>query len=321
MYCRRVVAWLRRLPGKLRPLWARLRQVRWRQLRWDRVALAALVIILLLFLLIRGVGALFRRQPADSGSQSVSDSTSTPPPDSDTTDSQAPQAEPLPWNLLLVNNQNPIPEGFSVTTAALPNGLQVDERILPDLTQMIADAKAQGVGLIVCSAYWDQQRHSSLYLQAVNEYLAEGKDQAAAEAAAAADISAPGGSEHCTGLAVDIVTPEYQMLNEGYANTPAAQWLVANAPEYGFILRYPKAKEDVTGILYQPWHFRYVGKEWARGIADSGLSLEEWVFLKQSGALIETPASESESSGFGGGTAGAPPQADAQPPESDAQAG
>jgi D-alanyl-D-alanine carboxypeptidase len=78
-------------------------------------------------------------------------------------------------------------------------------------------------------------------------------------------------------MALDIVTPGYQNLNEGFANTAAGRWLKKNAYKYGFILRYPKGKEDITGIIYEPWHFRYVGVEAATVMYEQGLTLEEFV--------------------------------------------
>lgn len=290
-----------------------------RQIRWDRIGWAALAAVLLLAGLIWGLTALFGRKekpspPADSDTADVQQSQSTPD-----SEPPAPTVDLTAWNLVLVNAQNPLPEGFTLTTGTLTNSLEVDERILEDLNAMLAAAKEQGVGLIVCSAYRDLERQNRLHLAQVNSYLAEGLDQAEAEAKACTEVPPAGKSEHNTGLAVDIVTPEYQMLNDGYAETPAAAWLAANAPEYGFILRFPAGKEDVTGIYYQPWHFRYVGKDLARTITDSGLCLEEWLFLQ--GSAVETggesiadsqstadsqseTGSQSETAAsFGGGTA------------------
>jgi D-alanyl-D-alanine carboxypeptidase len=87
----------------------------------------------------------------------------------------------------------------------------------------------------------------------------------------------PGYSEHHTGLAVDIVTPSYQVLNAGFAQTDAAVWMAQNAHRYGFIIRYPADKVDVTGIGYEPWHVRYVGIANAKAIFEQGLCLEEYL--------------------------------------------
>ena len=92
-------------------------------------------------------------------------------------------------------------------------------------------------------------------------------------------VARPGTSEHQTGLAVDIVDTSYQILDEGQENTPVQQWLMAHCAEYGFILRYPTDKSEITGVGYEPWHYRYVGVEAAREIMANGLCLEEYLAL------------------------------------------
>ena len=94
-------------------------------------------------------------------------------------------------------------------------------------------------------------------------------------------IAVPGTSEHETGLAADIVTPSYQRLDAGYAGTKAARWLLENAASYGFVLRYPEDKTEITGIDYEPWHYRYVGVEAAKEIMAQGLCLEEYAALRE----------------------------------------
>ncbi|MBQ7860248.1 MAG: M15 family metallopeptidase, partial [Faecalibacterium sp.] len=113
-----------------------------------------------------------------------------------------------------------------------------------------------------------------------------GLDEAAATEKAKTVVTPPGCSEHNCGLAADINSPEYYPLEEPFKNTKAYAWLCAHAEEYGFILRYPKDKEDITGIIYEPWHWRYVGVENAKAINASGLCLEEYVAqLKLDAAL------------------------------------
>ena len=101
--------------------------------------------------------------------------------------------------------------------------------------------------------------------------------QEQAEAETAKSVAVPGTSEHQLGLALDIVDKSYQMLEEDQQDTPAQQWLMANCWRYGFILRFPKDKEAVTGITYEPWHYRYVGEEVAKTITEGGLCLEEYL--------------------------------------------
>lgn len=104
-----------------------------------------------------------------------------------------------------------------------------------------------------------------------------------AYAAAATVVAIPGTSEHNLGLAVDICALDYQILDDAQADTPEQQWLMEHCAEYGFILRYPKGKEDMTGIIWEPWHYRYVGVEAAQEISQSGLCLEEYLALHYSG--------------------------------------
>ena len=91
------------------------------------------------------------------------------------------------------------------------------------------------------------------------------------------NVTVPGTSEHHLGLALDILTGGYTTMDDGFGETKAGEWLAQNAPDYGFILRYPAGKEEITGIVYEPWHFRYVGKEYAKDITEKGVCLEEYL--------------------------------------------
>ena len=107
--------------------------------------------------------------------------------------------------------------------------------------------------------------------------MAQGMSEEEAYAKTATETAIPGTSEHQTGLAADIVTPTYQMLDAGFADTPAGQWLSEHAAEYGFVLRYPQDKQEITGIIYESWHYRFVGKTHAKLMKESGLCLEEYL--------------------------------------------
>ena len=111
----------------------------------------------------------------------------------------------------------------------------------------------------------------------VQRLMAAGYDAEEADQKAATVVARPGTSEHELGLAVDIVDAGYQQLDEGQASTPVQQWLMAHCWEYGFILRYPDGKSDLTGIIYEPWHYRYVGVETAQALRESGQCLEEYL--------------------------------------------
>lgn len=250
-----------------------------RRIRWGRIAAALLLLGLLLFGLIKGLSALFAGgKKTDKNPSSASESVSSA--ESESVPVQ-PAVDLSQWNLVLVNAAHKLPDSFTVETGTLTNGLEVDARILEDLNAMVDAAAAENVDLIICSAYRTIEVQTDLFNEKVAEYTADGYSQADAESEAGTIVALPGTSEHNTGLAVDIVTPAYQMLDDGYAETDAAKWLAAHAPEYGFILRYPQGKEDVTGIIFEPWHYRYVGREYARTITDSGLCLEEWIAAQQ----------------------------------------
>lgn len=181
------------------------------------------------------------------------------------------------WLLRLVNHTHPLPEGFTVETSTLPNGLEFDSRAIGQLEQMLADGNAAGLQLMVCSAYRSVARQDELFNEMMQDYIAEGYSEEEAYDITATIRTPHGCSEHSTGLAADIVAVDYQMLDDGYAETDEAKWLLENAADYGFILRYPKDKESVTGIIWEPWHYRYVGVENAKKIKASGLCLEEYL--------------------------------------------
>jgi len=181
------------------------------------------------------------------------------------------------WELLLVNEDNPLPDDFSVETEEVQGSFKMDARIAETVKKMIADAKAEGVDLMICSSYRSIDRQKQLFAAEVDVQMAAGKTKEEAEKITATMIAVPGTSEHHTGLAADIVTPTHQTLDEAFAETAAGKWLVENAADYGFILRYPKDKQDITKIIYESWHFRYVGVEHAKAITEQGLCLEEYI--------------------------------------------
>lgn len=180
--------------------------------------------------------------------------------------------------LLLVNPWTPLPEDF-VPGELVPvqNDQAVDARAYPDLQDMLQDMSQAGLSPLICSSYRSQERQQELYDNKVQRVMAEGVSREAAQAEAARWVARPGTSEHQTGLAVDIVSLSNQMLDETQESTPEFQWLAENAWKYGFILRYPSDKSEKTGIAYEPWHFRFVGKEAAEEMHDLGLCLEEYL--------------------------------------------
>ncbi len=192
-------------------------------------------------------------------------------------DQGTPEADTSQWNLLLVNPWHRLPKDYSVKLTRLRNGQSVDERIYPDLQSMIDDARAVGLDPLICSSYRTSERQETLYANKVSEYLAQGYSQAQAHEEAGKWVAYPGTSEHQTGLAVDIVAGGYQLLDELQEQTAEQQWLMDNSWRYGFILRYPNDRSTVTGINYEPWHYRYVGRNVASEMHERGLCLEEYL--------------------------------------------
>ncbi len=191
------------------------------------------------------------------------------------------------WKLLLVNKKNPLPEGYQTETRRLSNGLLVDTRIYEALMELLEAGNKERCALMVCSAYRSYDRQVELYAADIAKYQSWGYSYEEACALTEETLAVPGSSEHQSGLSVDIVTVRHQVLNAAFADTKAGKWLAEHAHEYGFILRYPKDKEDITGIDFEPWHFRYVGKEAAAEIYELGCCLEEYIEMQSQDCLLE----------------------------------
>jgi len=168
------------------------------------------------------------------------------------------------WNLILANPSTALPEDFTVDLAQLSNGHQIDNRAYNDLQNMMDDARNEGLAPMICSSYRTMDSQQQLFNQEVSTYIVQGYSQGDAKKQAAQWVAVPGTSEHQTGLALDIVSSSYQLLNKDQENTPEQKWLIENSYKYGFILRYPSDKTHITGIEYEPWHYRYVGKDAAK---------------------------------------------------------
>ena len=181
------------------------------------------------------------------------------------------------WKLILVNESHPLSTDFEVNLVSVSGGQRVDTRIKEPLEKMLKDMRTAGLHPVVCSSYRSLEKQSRLF----DEYI-EGKQKAGwnyedAFFKAKKRIAQPGTSEHHTGLALDIVGQSHQSLDDAQARTKEALWLSEHCDEYGFILRYPEGKTDVTGIEYESWHFRYVGEEAASYIMEHGITLEEYL--------------------------------------------
>ena len=180
------------------------------------------------------------------------------------------------WRLLLVNKQHPIPDDYSFNLGAIKGSMQCDERIIADLLVMLQAAKADGINLAICSPYRNLNRQEVLFENKLTLYMKQGYSYMEAYKTASRTVTIPGASEHQIGLAIDIFSDTYTQLDEGFAETEAGKWLAQHSCEYGFIIRYPEGKEYITSIEYEPWHFRYVGKEAATIMTQEDICLEEF---------------------------------------------
>ncbi len=180
------------------------------------------------------------------------------------------------WKIILVNKQHPIPDDYNFSLGTISGSMKCDERIITPLRDMLMAARADGVNLIVCSPYRSIDRQTMLFSNKITRYMGGGMSYMDAYNLASQAVTVPGSSEHQIGLAVDIITDGYSTLDEGFSETAAGKWLAANSYKYGFILRYPKGKEEITSIEFEPWHFRYVGVDAATVITDNNLCLEEF---------------------------------------------
>ena len=242
---------------------------------WAGIVLIALLIILY-FVFFGGKDG----DVAPGISGSVPSSTSQPadstPPDA----SSAASVETIPrdeWYMVLANRSSVLPGDFTVAETATVGEAVIDARIAEALRQMVNDAAATGVKLKPTNGYRSIARQQELWDARVKTLMEGGLSQADAETKAIDYTSAPGTSDHNTGLGLDIVSEDHPAKDAGFAETAAAQWLAEHAADYGFILRYPSDKTEATGMDYEPWHYRYVGSEQAHKIKESGLCLEEYL--------------------------------------------
>ena len=192
-------------------------------------------------------------------------------------------ADPL---MVLVNHANKMPDNYTFDTKECGSSTSVNKTLqtvaCDAFLAMQKAAAADGVTVWMQSGYRSVKYQTSLYERKTKYYLDKGYDNATAKEKAAAVVNPPGYSEHNCGLAADLNSPEHTGLDEGFEKTAAFRWLCEHAGDYGFILRYPKDAEDKTEIIYEPWHWRYVGVENAAKINASGLCFEDYIAALQS---------------------------------------
>lgn len=192
-------------------------------------------------------------------------------------------ADPL---MVLVNHTSKMPDDYTFDTKECGSATAVNKTLqtvaCDAFLEMQKAAAADGVTVWMQSGYRSVKYQTSLYERKTKYYLDKGYDNATAREKAAAVVNPPGYSEHNCGLAADLNSPEHTGLDEGFEKTAAFRWLCEHAGDYGFILRYPKDAEDKTEIIYEPWHWRYVGVENAAKINASGLCFEDYIETLQS---------------------------------------
>ncbi len=175
-----------------------------------------------------------------------------------------------PWNLVLINKHNKMTKSIEPTLITTANGEKIAEKIYPSLKKMFEDAEKEGFSPELTSGYRSEKEQEALYKNKVKEYRELGHSKREAVNLTNKFAAKPGYSEHETGLAADINSKDGDS-RELYT------WLEDNSYKYGFILRYPQEKEDITGIEYEPWHYRYVGTEAAEYIYHNDMTLEEYL--------------------------------------------
>ena len=179
--------------------------------------------------------------------------------------------------LVVVNAKRAADETYKpVLTEIFDTGYYMEEGVTPYYEEMYTAAKKDGITLTPYSAYRSYERQKNNYINLTKQYKSQYKlSEEDAARKAATVILPPGTSEHNLGLAMDICN-----TRDDFANTKEFKWLTENAHKYGFILRYTAEKQDITGIVPEPWHWRFVGVEYAEAIKDSGLCLEEYLGIE-----------------------------------------
>lgn len=190
-----------------------------------------------------------------------------------------------PELVVLVNRENPIADEYDPKLRKICNGrLEASEYLYEDLCAMLKAAGEAGYDFWIASAYRSVEYQEELIQKDILKYIGQGDSYESARAKSYEYKMPPGNSEHHTGLALDILCSTNLEMNESQAKEEGNIWLREHCSEYGFVLRYPEGREDITGVKFEPWHFRYVGKEVADFMTNHQLVLEDYVnLLEESG--------------------------------------
>ncbi|MCI8360543.1 MAG: M15 family metallopeptidase [Clostridiales bacterium] len=247
------------------------------------IMIALIAVLLVAVIVLLAVGSPFQKDRDTAETSSVSSAPAVSQEQGATEDQLKAVAEAGQWYLKLVNQDNKLdqdhnPELQVIEARYNPNRLKFDVRAIDALNQMCADAEKDGVSLVVISAYRSISKQTTLYNNKVDRLVAQGQSREDALVAAATEVALPGTSEHNLGLAVDFNSTE-----QDFENTKACKWLKENAEKYGFVNRFPADKQELTKIIYEPWHYRYVTVEHAAKMNELNMCLEEYVPYLQNG--------------------------------------
>lgn len=254
----------------------RKKRKRQRMLLLGAMALALLLVIICLIFIIRAIFGM-GKAPSSSSSMSTPSSVSSSVPAL----THPVAKDSTAWNLVLINGQTEMPAGFDPELVSIPPvGYLFDARAVDQLNAMIAACNENaGYSLQIFSAYRGEDRQNEFYQKAVENYIAQGHDAEMAKILAWKDDPPYGYSDHQTGLAAAFYSNTAQTPgnSEQFAASPEYQWLMENAANFGFILRFPSEKEDITGVTFKSYHWRFVGVDEAHDIMGAGICLEEYL--------------------------------------------
>ena len=245
-----------------------------RKINKKKLIIVIAIFILIIFLIVRSTKTTKTSAETNtSQTNNISENTNQQNEQPEQQPEEKPKKQITDWRLVLANYDNILPEDFTVEVANIDSTRQFDARAIGYLNQMMNDMRKDGITNVwVQSAYRSVERQKELYDNSIQKYLKQGKTQEEAIALTDEYINKPGSSDHNLGLAVD-----FNNVDNSFAKLKGYQWLLENAENYGFILRYPEDKEDITKIAYESWHWRYVGEENAKKMNELHMCLEEYV--------------------------------------------
>lgn len=221
-------------------------------------------------------------------SGSVSESVSNTAADSaaeeaEATPTETPKPDPAKyntadnWALILVNSSHPYPNGYTAPVTVVDNGQETDERCADELRQMLTDCRAAGYDPLVVSGYRTHSQQIQDFDSMTKMYVSGGYSEEDAKAMTAESVAVPGTSEHEAALSADIGCEHNTAIDSSQDQEEVQKWLHENCWKYGYALRYPEGKQDITKIVYESWHYRYVGMTAAKVMYDENLCLEEYL--------------------------------------------